>query len=367
MERPPPATDGVRRYRSKPASAAENMEAQNPSPKQAAPASLAPGAPATGLQEAQERAHRFAAELNKNGFSFQHRILRLAQDLFESSGKRWWFVASEFPVNVRGRPTHIDLLLAEGRENGRIFLVGECKRVNPAMSSWCFAKAPYVRRNREGEQLFLERVRIDCRTGVSAVGVFADYASKYYYHIGLPVREKHNQGDVGGGSDRDAIQKAVDQACLGVNGLIEHWGVSVTLRPDGDSSTAYLVPVVFTTAKLYVSDIDISKAGLETGEVDPGMVQLEERPWIFFQAHVSPGLRHSYSVQKAPNTSRDDEFLKPLLEQDASARTHLALESILDREFVRTVAIVNAAGAADFLKAVSFRETRFMRIDAIPW
>ena len=90
---------------------------------------------------------------------------------------------------------------------------------------------------------------------------------------------------------------------------------------------ASFLPVIFTTAKLWVCDYDISEADIESGKVNLGEAKLEERKWLFYQYAQSPDLKHPYSFTG--------------LESDMS--------HILYADYTRTIPIVNSEGIKDFL------------------
>lgn len=92
-----------------------------------------------------------------------------------------------------------------------------------------------------------------------------------------------------------------------------------------------LIPAIFTTAKLYGCDCILSRADLQTGEIDITDARLVEKPWVYFQYHVSPGIRHTGAYRHTINTIAD----------------------ALDYEYVRTIPIVSAHGIKEFLQ--SFR------------
>lgn len=81
-------------------------------------------------------------KLNFHGYGFQYAVLRFSEELFRQKISSWIFRWSEFPVQVNNVDTRIDFIL-ENTQNG-IFIVAECKRVNPAYSNWCFVKTPYI-------------------------------------------------------------------------------------------------------------------------------------------------------------------------------------------------------------------------------
>jgi len=87
----------------------------------------------------------FGKVLNSQGHAFQHSVIRAAEELYRESRSRWIFEVAELPVNLHGKDTRIDIIMR--KQDTRIYLIGECKRANPALSNWCFARAPYVRRN----------------------------------------------------------------------------------------------------------------------------------------------------------------------------------------------------------------------------
>ena len=151
---------------------------------------------------------------------------------------------------------------------------------------------------------------------------FAKWESERIYHLGLPIKSQL-KGDERGGKD-DEIEKAIGQVLLGTNGLAEWIAYRDAMAAD-DKIVAF-VPVVFTTAKLYTTEVDIGASMLETGKVDLTAEELTEQNWIHYQYYMSPGLMNEIS----PATERDS-----LAEQ-------------LHYEFTRTVAIVTPGGIEKF-------------------
>lgn len=83
--------------------------------------------------------------LNRHGYAFQYSVIRFAEDLYRQNQSEWINEAAEFPVSVRNMQTRIDFILRKSKPP--VYLVAECKRVNPAFSNWCFADSPYARSN----------------------------------------------------------------------------------------------------------------------------------------------------------------------------------------------------------------------------
>src|SRR5437016_2231746 len=91
----------------------------------------------------------FEITLNRHGYGFQYSVLKLASELYKQNQSAWFFEVAEFPVEVQQAGTRIDFIL---RRSNRfvgglpLFMLAECKRANPALSNWCFARAPFTRK-----------------------------------------------------------------------------------------------------------------------------------------------------------------------------------------------------------------------------
>ena len=130
----------------------------------------------------------FRKVLNRHGYGFQYRVMQEAQSLFEAARSRWVFEVAEFPVAVRGRDTHIHFILRHGDRS--MYMIAECKRVNPALSNWCFARAPFTRRNRSTDKLFFAHAMIDGNASL-AVGISQESSEKiYHFPFEMPSRSK---------------------------------------------------------------------------------------------------------------------------------------------------------------------------------
>ena len=82
----------------------------------------------------------FEKVLNRHGYGFQYRVLKEAERLANEGKSRWGYSTFEFPVDVQGAGTRVDFILKNYVKY--IYMIAECKRANPALSNWCFAKAP---------------------------------------------------------------------------------------------------------------------------------------------------------------------------------------------------------------------------------
>jgi hypothetical protein len=220
-----------------------------------------------------------------------------------------------------------------------LFLVVECKRVNPALKCWAFVKTPYVRRNSDEE--FFIREAIHYRENNPGVLAYADIKKRAIseaYRIGRELKVPGQKGDVDGGAGKEAIEDAATQVSLGLNGLIEHFTKVELAR--GTDIVCQFIPVIVTTAQLFVADVDLKEGSLETGEIPKGgLKNWHEKEWLFYQYPVSPGIRHTLR----PTTSH-----RPIINI-----LTLDLGASIEAQFVRTIAIVQGKHFESFLGQIA--------------
>jgi hypothetical protein len=277
--------------------------------------------------EATSSAHKnveagFAKILNRHGYGFHYSVLKLAHDLCDRGESRWAFEAAEFPVQVQEETTRIDFILRL-RHRYPIYLLAECKRANPALSNWCFAQASYVRRNRTmDEPFFIEQIRqvedeSICASATTGLSV------KDACHIAIEVKSNEKGDDYGSG--RGEIERAVTQVCRGLNGMTEFLSENAQVLSE---QTAFLLPVIFTTARIWRSSVDLSSASVLDGTIDLTGTDFEQVPWAFYQYHLSPGLKHMHSPTDRPST----------------------IGALMDSEYIRTITVVTASDIESFLR-----------------
>jgi len=270
-----------------------------------------------------DRNKRFTAAINRNGYAFQNALLKYMGKLYADRKSKWRFEAAEFPVEIRGHDTRIDFVLTVP-DAPTVWLLAECKRVSPAYSDWCFWQTPYVRMNHRNDMYIAECVQL----GGTASGIYVKRSANIY-NQGLSVKTKPDNSQEQKTSD-DAIEKAASQICKGMNGMANFLRANDRfLTPTG---TVVLLPVIFTTARLWVCNTDLSQADLASGNIDPAIVEYKEVTSVLYQYVISPGIRHD---------------LFPASQETRSLSSTLAACSL------RTVAIVNPEGVEDFLSEVS--------------
>lgn len=273
----------------------------------------------------------FEEALNRQGYPFQYAVIKRAQELKDEERSPWVFEAAEFPVEVQSYHTRIDFILSNWRgiENGSFrYLVAECKRANPALHDWLFTRAPYVRRGGVPKDIIFESIR---RKGNSLTATLSRLdGSESIYHVPVEVKGSTKGDAISTG--RGAIEEAATQVIRGVNGLIESLSKNQCYLPE--NCPIGFIPVIFTTAKIWATDIDIA-SDVTTGQVALGSNNVVEKQWLWLQYHVSPGLKHGIDLQvptDSPNSSHP-------------------LGELLEREYARTIAIVSSKGIDAFLSS----------------
>ncbi len=273
----------------------------------------------------------FQKALNRHGYGFQFSVLKIAENLAKrvdaDERSRWNFLFSEVPVEVQGWGTRIDFILSRSRSTSSPFfyLVCECKRANPKLSNWCFVRAPRVHRNQTkgSDPLLVETVfqGTEIRHAMTIVSNLTSLRDAY--HFGIEVRAA-KPGDDKGESGR-AIEDAITQVLRGLNGYVEALSQNKEIT---EGTKTYLLPVIFTTAQLWISGSDLGLANLSTGDIDLSRDTFKSVPWLWYQYHMSPGLKHS-SIYKPKDQIKVEEFI--------------------ESKYIRTVAIVTPSGIEEFL------------------
>ena len=259
--------------------------------------------------------------LNRHGHGFHYAVLERGAALLNEQRSKWIFQAAEFPVAVRGMTTKIDFVL-EHRDEPR-FLIAECKRANPAYLNWCFVRSPYTRRDPRDGELLVEHVVREGDNQVYAGKSALGHVRSLYFGLGVELKSGE-KGDPGG-PGKGGIEDAAGQVCLGVSGFIDF--LSRHGRLLQERTKFQLIPVIFTTARIWTSDVDLSAADLSTGQLGPEELNPTRADWIWLRYHISPDVRHETRPAGAASS----------------------LGNALDFEYTRSIAVVSAEGIDAFL------------------
>lgn len=268
------------------------------------------------------------AALNIHGFAFNYAVIDSIAALAKK-GIIWQFVGTEVPLTLNGEEIHADLVYFNPSRN--IYIVGECKRPDPALAHWCFARSVYAFGHGDNlrptvDQLYRETnaAHVHLRPRVVRLG-------HQGYQVGIAMKT-HQKGE-GCYSDRKAIQDSVTQVMRAANGFIALSALNFRLAsPPPDREPVTFVPVVFTTAKLSVSDYDLGTSDLAAGTV-PVTATFAPAEWLWYHHPLNLSMQANvhgrYTAEHWADWS--DYFLKTS---------------------VRSAAIVNAAGIEQFLSVL---------------
>jgi len=277
-------------------------------------------------------------QVNIHGYGFQYAVVKAAHNLFKEKKSPWMFEVSEFPVETNGVSTHIDFILRNKRET--FYFVSECKRANPAISNWCFIKNPYVSRKSYENQVLVREVLVNRSNSGDPPITTIDtmHHGENLYRLSFEVKS----GQKGEGSQgRGQINSAITQVIRGQNGLVKFFARELTRTKNDpiskqivNSSYAAFMPVIFTTANIWISDVDLSDADLDTGNLDLSSSGLEETGWIMYQYSQTPDISHNLSGMAIKKSLSDALYL----------------------EYSRTIPIVNANYIEDFLSQYFWKD-----------
>lgn len=258
---------------------------------------------------------------NSHGFPFQEAVLRRIGENKSESGWEVWL--PEFPVSVQDQTTRIDMILRNEFKNK--YIVCECKRANPAIANWCFAKSQQRVKGSWSDNRVYGEALLDQGGGVIGMHIKELQGGVDIYHIA--VEAKTNKKGETNSTGKGQIEEAAGQVCRGLNGLFEFFHKRQALKKESRTELLF-VPMIITTAKLYVTDNDLSLASIESGELGSADLSVKEVPWLWYRYHQSPALKHQVPVNNPG----------------------LALEDALLYEFARSIAVVTPEGLSGFLK-----------------
>jgi hypothetical protein len=263
--------------------------------------------------------------LNSHGHAFQHALLGRVAALLSSGESPWTLEASEFPVASPPKGTRVDFILRRTRGSG--LMVAECKRA--LNTTWAFARAPFVTKLNSYRLLTLEQVTARQEVRISQPIQVGPIDA---YDVCLPLKtasvstsQAQNECSCGAGGKNDP-EDAFSQLMRGVNGVTRFLGSRQYLMHHLESMP--LVPVLFTSAQLRVTDVDLRTASLSDGNLDAATFP-ESQPadWVWYQFPQSHELRHDLRTTRTPGD--------------------IATSLLLDH--IRTIAVVTPAGLKEFL------------------
>lgn len=259
-------------------------------------------------------------QIDSHGHSFQ---LSLAAHLREESLQRNIFFrieAEEVAVEAGDKPTHIDFVMSNFAHT--CWLVCECKRSDPAISNWCFARMSVVDRLGPTDVVAEVVKRFPTHGGIRSRGTLVATHPEQY-----DIAHELRSDQVGdSGSGRGALADALTQCVRHLNGYIRLLARDPSILKDAQVAT--IVPVVFTTANLWATSDDLSKASLIDGRLSAQPSELQQKDWICYRFRQSTALRHEHGQSEPANRLAD----------------------LVQRDSIRTVFVVRAEACTSFFE-----------------
>lgn len=146
------------------------------------------------------------------------------------------------------------------------------------------------------------------------------------FQIAVEARTSEPKSKDEGGTGKGQIEEAAGQVCRGLNGLVQFFYDRGVLIKQAKKEISF-VPMIVTTANLWVTDDILSGASPTTGKMSHESLSVRPVKWLWYQYHQSPSLKHNVQVNNKG----------------------LKIEDVLFYEFVRPIAIVRPEGLEDFL------------------
>ncbi len=202
--------------------------------------------------------------LNEHGFLFQEKCAEVLQH--NARKTKWGVLTKEYPISTKAKDTRIDIVLKDtSSSRHQIYAIVECKRVNPTRGYWLFG-------NPLGT--YSQPLLISLRAGYSRSGNY----SVHYAQLKLPLDdiatdlidnwwlEISKKGKQKYDASPDPIEKAFTQVCIGVSGMAQEQEIQCRKNPE--ELSAVFIPVIITTAPLYVATYELKDVDLASGRIN---------------------------------------------------------------------------------------------------
>lgn len=277
--------------------------------------------------------------LNNNGYSFQYAAINELNNV----SKLWEFYGAEIPVSTRNRNTQIDFVFQD--LPGKIFLIGECKRVHTLFSDWAFVKVPFTSRALIDKSLLifdqLRETRGDVLPEVQKEVIrYVKPKDTDIYGLGFRVKNHLQKGEVECQENIDVINKSIEQVLVSTSGFINY--LAKVVKPSNYikyNITSLFLPTIITTAKLWVTDSNISDANLNDGNLTD-IEMFKEVPYVWFNHNRSHNLSPDF---KKFTYYYNQHGIQAPYDTIMSEKSEFGLRGFEFEEFMRSVLILNSS------------------------
>lgn len=222
--------------------------------------------------------------INEQGYLFQEACKYALERSEDSIG--WEVKAYEYPVSLKGQDTRIDLVLrSKTSTSPEIYALVECKRVDPSYVHWLFGAPGLPFGNAlcsalgvECSQSSVHRPnRYDCKVTRLHFEINTHGAESW-----LEVKTNTSKRT----STPQNIENSFIQVLKGIGGFANE---QTNQRSKGNAlCKTFFIPIVITTAKLYVAYYELGNINLYNGKIDKDDILFgssqgqpaEEDPWV---------------------------------------------------------------------------------------
>lgn len=208
--------------------------------------------------------------INEQGYLFQEACERELKNSEETTG--WEVRASEYPVSLFGQDTRIDIVLcSKASGSPELYALLECKRADPSYVYWlfgapglpfgdalCYALGRECRSIRADRPYRVSRLVTPLHFSVSV------YDARSWFEV------KAKGSSRGRISTPQNIENAFGQVMKGVAGFAQEQ--LKQRHKSRDLFRTFFIPVVVTTASLYVAYYEKGDIDLSTGKINEARV-----------------------------------------------------------------------------------------------
>jgi hypothetical protein len=219
--------------------------------------------------------------LNEQGYLFQEACKYALEKNEQRTG--WEVRASEYPVSLVGQDTRVDIVLRAKRQSPpELYALVECKRAEPSYIYWVFGAPHFGDASCSTLGLECRETRSDQPYKVNRL------LERLHFEFVTEIAINWQEAKRGSGkraSTPQNIENAFVQVLKGIGGLAQE-----QLDQRHKSRIlfkTFFVPIVVTTASLYVAYYKTKDIDLTTGKISkdkvlfgPEGLPAEESPWV---------------------------------------------------------------------------------------
>jgi hypothetical protein len=222
----------------------------------------------------------------------------------------------------------IDFLCLYHKQNyPLVYFVIECKKSDPAQKNWIFFK----RYEQESQSCIFYRSATKPTVDLHIVQpLFSDVCDRGYQVVDSRPTSAYRE------QTKDQIYNAAIQSSAGLKSIVQdndngRFKEAFKMKRE-DGALVFYVPIVITTAPLFVCDVGENKIDIRTGEAGDEDAQYREKKWIEYSVPIPENLRVGKVDRNnvfIVNSQNMEEFFNTLV-----SKLHL-FEIILKKDFMK--------------------------------